>query len=79
MIINNFDVFCKSIRPVKAHSPLVIDANAVLTGTTAFERLKVIAGWNSQVLKAVSDFELPEFSPGNPGNIRKLFYSPAFR
>jgi len=75
MIINNFDILCESVRPVKAHSPLVIDANAVLTGTTAFERLKVIAEWNSQVLKAIGDFELPEFSPGNYGNIHKLFYS----
>jgi len=79
MIINNFDIFCESIRPTKANSPLVINANAVLTGTTAFERLKVIAGWNSQVIKAISDFELPEFSPGNLGNIHKPFYSLAFR
>jgi len=47
MIINDFDIFCESIRPTKADAPLIIDANTVLTGTIAFERLKVIAGWNS--------------------------------
>jgi hypothetical protein len=58
MIINDFDVFCESIQPMKADPPLIIDANAVLTGTAAFEHLKVIAGWNPQVLKTISDLEL---------------------
>lgn len=39
MIINNFDVFCESIQPTKADSPLIIDANAALTGTISLERL----------------------------------------
>jgi hypothetical protein len=47
MIINNFDVFCESIQPTKADSPLIIDANAALTGTISLECLKVIARWNS--------------------------------
>ncbi len=79
MVINNFDVFCKSIRPAKADSPLIIDANTVLTGTIALKRFKVIVGWNSQLLKAISDFELPQFPPGNLGNIDILFYIQAFR
>jgi len=79
MIINDFDIFCESIRPTKADAPLIIDANTVLTGTIAFERLKMIAGWNSQILKAICDFELPEFSPGNLGNIHKFPYTLAFR
>jgi len=48
MIINNFDAFRASIRPTKADSPLIIDANAVLTGTITRECLKAIAGWNPQ-------------------------------
>jgi hypothetical protein len=64
---------------MKADPPLIINANAVLTGTTAFERLKVIAQWNSQILKAISDFELPEFSSGDPGNIDKFFYPMAMK
>jgi hypothetical protein len=79
MIINYFDVFCESIRPTKADSPLIVDANTVLTGTITLESLKVIAGWNSQILKAISDFELSEFSPGNLGNIHKFFYTLALR
>ena len=79
MIVNDFDVFCESIQPMKADPPLIIDANAVLTGTTAFERLKVIAGWNPQILKTMSDFELPEFSTGDFANINKFFYPVAFR
>ena len=79
MIINDFDVFCESIRPMKADPPLIINANTVLTVTTALERLKVIAGWNSQILKAISDFELSEFSSGDLGNIDKFFYPMTFR
>lgn len=72
MIINYFDFFCESIRPAKANSPLIIDANAVLTGTIAFKRLKMIAGRDPQILKAISDFELSEFPAGNFGNINKF-------
>jgi hypothetical protein len=79
MIINDFDVFCESIRPKKADPPLFIDANAILTGTTAFKHLKAIAGWNSQILKVIGNFELSEFSPGNRGNIDKFFYLVTFR
>ena len=79
MIINDFDVFCESIRPTKADSPLIIDANTALTETIALERLKVIAGWNSQILNAICDFELPEFSPGNLGNIHKFLYALVFK
>jgi hypothetical protein len=71
MIINNLDIFRYSIPPAEADSPLIINENAVLTGTVAFECLKVIPGWNPQILQAISDFELPEFSPGNFGDIRK--------
>jgi hypothetical protein len=79
MIINNFDMFRGPIRPAKADSPLIINAYAVLIGTIALERLKVIAGWNLQILKAIRDFQLPEFSTGNLDNIRKFVDTLAFR
>ncbi len=79
VIIYDFDVFRESIGPMKADAPLIIDANAVLTGTTAFERLKVIAGWNPQILKTIGDFELPEFSSGDLANIDKFCYPMTFR
>ena len=76
MIINDFDVFCESIQPMKADPPLIIGANAVLTGKTAFEHLKVIAGWNPQILKTISDFVLPECSTGELVSIRKWSFCP---
>jgi len=39
MIIDNFDIFGDSINPTKADSPLIIDANAILSGTITLERL----------------------------------------
>lgn len=44
MVINNFDVFCKSIRPAKKDAPLIIYANTVLTSTIALKRFKAITG-----------------------------------
>ena len=78
MIIYDFDVFRESIRPMKTDSPLIIDANAVLTGTAAFERLKAIAGWNPQILKTTGDFDLPEFSSGDLADIDKFWYPMTF-
>lgn len=77
MVINHFDVFCKSIRPAKTDAPLIIDANTVLTSTIALKRFKTITGRNSQILKAIRDFELPQFPPGNLCNVDILFYIPA--
>jgi hypothetical protein len=72
MVINDFHILCTCIRPMKIDSPLLIDANAVLTRTIAFECFKVIAGWNPQVIKPISDFELPQFAPCDFSNIHEL-------
>jgi hypothetical protein len=47
MVINDFHVFCTRTRPTKANTPLVVNTNAVLTGTITLESFKVIAGWYS--------------------------------
>jgi len=69
MVINDFHIFCTSIRPTKADSPLIIDANAVLTGTITLKCFKMIAGWHPQIIKPVSDFKLSQFSPRDFCNV----------
>jgi len=44
MIINDFDISCLIVNPLEADAPLVIDANAILTGSFALELLETIAG-----------------------------------
>jgi hypothetical protein len=79
MVINNFDTTrAASIRPTKANTPLIVDSNAVLARTIALECLKMIAGWNPQIIKPISDFKLSKFSPCDLGNIDELPDTMAF-
>lgn len=44
MVISDFDFVGVTADPTEAQTPLVIDTNAVLTGTLAFERFEPVAG-----------------------------------
>ena len=72
MVINDFHIFCTYIHPTKADTPLIIDTNAVLTGTITLECFKVIAGWHPQIIKSTSDLELSKLTPCNLSNIHEL-------
>ena len=78
MVINNFDTVRAAICPTEANTPLIVDSNAVLTRTIALECLKMIAGWNPQIIKPISDFELSEFSPCDLGNVHEFHDTMAF-
>ena len=78
MIIDDFNFFRPGVRPTKADSPLVVDPNAVLARAIPFERLKVIAGRNVQIIQAFSDFKLSEFASRDFGKSRELSDMVAF-
>lgn len=65
MIVNNLHVRrpWRSIEPLEANPPLVVDANAVLSLATANQRLKTIAGQGGQVAKRRGGFEAVELQP----------------
>ena len=77
MVINDFDAFCTRISPTKADTPLIVDADAVLTGTITLECFKVIAWRHPQIIKPTSNFDLPKFTPCNLGNACEVFDSMA--
>jgi hypothetical protein len=52
MIINNLNVPGAGVPPYEADSPLIINANAVLAGTVAAQRFKMVTPNIAQVLKA---------------------------
>jgi hypothetical protein len=61
MIINHFDAVRVSFSPLKADTPLLIDTDAVLTGATTCQLLKVIRRWDAQIrqrLGSVKNLEL---------------------
>jgi len=51
VIVNDLDLLWPSIGPHEADPPLVVDSDAVLPGSIAFQRLKPITGRDSQVVK----------------------------
>jgi hypothetical protein len=72
VVINDFHIFCTYIRPTKADTPLIVDTNAVLTGTITLECLKVIAGWHPQIIKSTSDLDLSKLTPCNSSDVHEL-------
>ena len=62
VIVDNLDIFGSAVYPTKAESKLTVDADAVLSGTVASERLQAVSWRNPQVLKRHRDFELPQFA-----------------
>jgi hypothetical protein len=78
VVIDNFQIFCTCIRPTKADTPLIVDTNAVLTGTITLERFKVIAGWHPQIIKSTGDLDLSKFTPCHLSDVHELPDRPAF-
>jgi len=78
VVIDDFHIFCTCIRPTKADTPLIVDTNAVLTGTITLECFKVIAGWHPQIIKLTGDLDLSKLTPRHLSDIHKLPDTPAF-
>jgi hypothetical protein len=69
MVINDFHVVGVAIPPLKANTPLVVDADAVLASTIARELLQAIRRWNPKVLNCDSPIQHPQFPQGYLLNI----------
>jgi hypothetical protein len=78
VVINDFHIFCTCIRPTKADTPLIVDTNAVLTGTITLECFKVIARRRHQITKSTSDLDLSKLTPCNLSNMNELSDTLAF-
>ncbi len=62
MIIDNRNVVCISTFPYEANTPLIVDSNAMLTGSITLELLKLIRRWNEkgfQLACRSEHFQLP--------------------
>ena len=66
MVVDDFDVPRRAIAPFEAYPPLIVDPNAVLTGTPSFQGLEPIA-WDlpqvSQLLRRIEHFQLSSRHP----------------
>ena len=61
VVVGDFDFAGIAARPAETETPLIIDADAVLAGTLAFERFKPVAGRDPEVFKGVGTGKQVEF------------------
>jgi len=71
MVTNDLNIFCTLLLPTKANAPLIVDTNAALAGTVAFEHFKAISGRHSQVIQVAGNLELSQFPSCHRCNIYK--------
>ena len=70
MIINDFDLLGSAIAPDKANSPLVVDADAVLTGPASFQRLEAITWRWRQICQLFRLMDQPQLALRHALNVR---------
>jgi hypothetical protein len=75
VVINNFNMTSVALSPHKAHTPLVIDANAVLPLATTGQSLKPVVGWYAQIIKPGGAIDHLELALGHRPDIGKPGHS----
>jgi len=79
MVVDDFHILRACIRPLEANAPLIVDSNAVLARSLAFENLKAIARLHLEVIQPTSDFKLPQLAPCHFSDIYEPLDMVAFR
>lgn len=65
MVICNLDIMGISGLPFEADSPLIIDADTVLTGPIPSQLFQMIARWDEQVLQRSGIVQHSQFAHGS--------------
>jgi len=65
MVIDNLYIGWATVRPDKAHTPLIVDANAVLTSAIPFQGLQPIAWRGTQKLQRLRGRQLRQLALGH--------------
>jgi hypothetical protein len=66
MIVDDFNLLGSAIAPDKANSPLVVDADAVLSGPPSLQRFEAISRRSRQVCQLFRIVDLPQPTLCNP-------------
>ena len=70
MIVDDFNLVGSAVTPHEANSPMVIDADAMLTCAAAFEQLKPVSWRSGQIRQPFSLMDLPQLTLRRPLDIR---------
>ena len=65
MIVHDLNLRRSCVRPNEADSPLVVDSDAVLTLSTAFQRFELIAWGRAKEVQSLSRMNLRKLSLRN--------------
>jgi hypothetical protein len=69
MVVHNFDVV--GVAPGEAQPPLVVDADAVLSGPVAGQRLQVVGRGLAELRQPGCRGQRPQLAPGNLAQIAR--------
>ena len=69
MVVRDLDVMGVAPDPAEADAPLIIDPDAVLTGTVASQLFETVSGRRPEILKPHRRVELAQLSQGHPLNV----------
>jgi hypothetical protein len=77
VIVNDFYVGRpgRSVSPLKANPPLVVDADAVLAPAVATQCLELVARQGREVAERSGSFHTVKLEPGGPFKARKRLYT----
>jgi hypothetical protein len=62
MIVSDFHVIRVTSAPDKAHAPLIVDTDAVLTAAVSAQLFKAISGRRAKILNDNGAIQHPKFS-----------------
>jgi hypothetical protein len=65
MVVHHLDVGRPLIRPAKAHTPLIVDPDRILTFSIPLQCLEPICWWRTQVVQAFGGMERFKLTTGN--------------
>jgi hypothetical protein len=65
VVVHDLDAFGAGGSPAKANAILVVDADAVLTGSVALHGFESVSGRNPEVIEPTRDLQLSELAPSD--------------
>jgi len=71
VVINNFNLVGVPVQPHKTNSPLIVDANAVLTSPIAAQSFQSIARWHTQKIQRGRSVQLLQLAQRHSSDIRE--------
>ena len=73
MVIDDLDRISLTIIPYETDTPLIVDPDTMLSLSSAFQCLKAIGWWYSEVLQLLGIVQHPEFPARNSLDIARQF------